>query len=131
MTKKHKPIAEQGQRQLRVGEQLRHALVGILRDHHLLDPDLVGRSVTVTQVKVSPDLKLATIFVHPLGGANTEQLVAALDRANGYFRGRLGHLVNLRFTPRLHFVADHSFDHVSRISELLDSPEIKRDIDQK
>src|SRR5262245_66354658 len=91
------------QRQLRVGEMLRHALSDILRAREIRDPDLEGVSVTVTQVKPSPDMRHATVFVQPLGGEKAEAIVNALNRHRGFLRGELGHAIELKFTPELRF----------------------------
>ncbi len=107
------------QRQLRVGEVLRHALAEVLRDAHVRDPDLAEKSITVTEVRVSPDLKTATAFVMPLGGAAAESALAALKRAAPYLRGQLGSRLSLRHTPRLNFEFDSSFDQAGRIDVLL------------
>ena len=112
-----------------MGEQIRHALVDIFADHHLLDPDLADKSITITEVKTSPDLKLATIFVVPFGmDKEIDRFVAALNRANGYFRGRLARMVHLKFTPRLNFIADRSFDRAVKIEQMFHRPEIARDL---
>ena len=115
-------------RQLRVGEELRHALVRVLERCRFDDPVLSDASITVTEVKVSPDLKAATAFVTPLGGQDLPVTVAALNRAAGYLRGQLGRELTLRYTPRLGFAADHSFDHAGRIQELLSRPKVRRDL---
>lgn len=87
------------QRQLRVGEEIRHALAQILARTEFRDPDLQDVNLTVTEVRISPDLKQATVFIVPLGGADSKVAVAALNRASGYIRGLLGQMVRLRFTP--------------------------------
>ncbi len=107
------------QRQLRVGEVLRHALAEVFRESHIHDPDLVERSITVTEVRVSPDLKNATAFVMPLGGAAAESVLPALKRAAPYLRGQLGRHLALRHTPSLRFEFDASFDQAGRIDALL------------
>ncbi len=107
------------QRQLRVGEVLRHALAEVLRESHIHDPDLAERSITVTEVRMSPDLKNATAFVMPLGGAAAESVLPALKRAAPYLRGQLGRLLTLRHTPALRFEFDASFDQAGRIDALL------------
>jgi ribosome-binding factor A len=117
------------QRQLRVGEELRHAVVHILDHAHFRDPDLVAASITVTEVRISPDLKSATVFVTPLGGQEMEQVVAALNRAQGYVRREIGRAVSLRHVPRLQFAADTSFDYSSHIDTLLQQPDVERDLD--
>lgn len=117
------------QRQLRVGEELRHAVARIFEHAHFRDPDLASQSITVTEVRVSPDLKSATAFVTPLGGADMERVVAALNRAQGYFRGELGRSLALKFVPRIAFAADTSFEYSSRIEALLHRPEVERDLE--
>lgn len=116
------------QRQLRVGEELRHALVRILSRGDLRDPELEGVRVTVTEVNVSPDLRNATAYVVPFGGGQAESLVAALNRAAGYVRGQLAQDVNLRHAPGIRFEIDRSFDHASRIDQLLHDPRVVRDL---
>jgi ribosome-binding factor A len=117
------------QRQLRAGELVRHTLVEILREEDLADPALAGVSVTISQVKISPDLKHAVCFVEPLGGENAPAVVAGLNRAAGLLRGRLGHLIDMRFTPSLKFVHDDSFDAATHMNRLLADPRVRRDID--
>ncbi len=117
------------QRQLRVGEELRHAVVRIFDHAHFHDPDLAGASITVTEVRVSPDLKNATAFVIPLGGLEMDRVVAALNRAQGYFRRELGRELSLRFVPRIHFAADTSFEYSSHIDDILHQPEVERDLE--
>ncbi len=110
------------QRQLRVGEEIRHALSAIMLRAEFRDPDLVGRVITVTEVRVSPDLRNATAFVLPLEG-EAEPMVAALQRASAYLRGQLAKMVKLRYLPALHFVHDESFDEATRIDRIMHSPE--------
>ena len=117
------------QRQLRVGEEVRHALVRILSRGDLHDPLLSTASVTVTQVEVSPDLQNATAFVVPLGGGQMDEVVRGLNRAAGFLRGQLGREVHLRFTPRLGFAADLSFDRADEVERLLHSPRVRRDLE--
>jgi len=116
------------QRQLRAGELVRHALVEILRAEDLADPDLAGVSVTVTEVRMSPDLRNATCFVEPLGGTQAGQVVAALNRSSKFVRGKLGHAIDLKFTPELKFIHDESFDEVARIGRLFDDPKVRQDL---
>lgn len=117
-------------RQLRVGEELRHAIIRILERTRFDDPELDdANTITVTEVKISPDLKNATAFVTPLGGEDLQTKVAALNRAAGYLRGQLGRELTLRHTPRLGFAADHSFDHAVKVQELLDRPNVRRDLE--
>ncbi len=107
------------QRQLRVGEELRHAVARIIESGDLRDPDLNDVVVTVTEVRVSPDLKNATAFVVPLGGANAEPIVAALQRARPFIRRQVAGMVNLRYAPDIRFERDGSFDEAGRIDSLL------------
>ena len=118
------------QRQLRVGELIRHALAEILQRGDVHDPALEGTVVTVPEVRMSPDLKLATAFVMPLGGKGGDEIVAALDRNKRYLRGEVAHRVNLRFAPELRFRIDTSFAEGERVDALLRSPEVRRDIDK-
>ncbi len=117
------------QRQLRVGELLRHVLVDILGRGELRDPDLVGASVTVTEVRISPDLRNAAVFVMPLGGSRTEEVVAALGRATPYLRRMIGQSVTMKYNPALRFMADHTFDEGSKIEGILRSPKVSRDLE--
>jgi ribosome-binding factor A len=119
------------QRQLRVGEMLRHALSDILRERDIRDPDLDGVSVTVTQVKPSPDMRHATVFVEPLGGENAGAIVRALNRHRGFLRGELGHVIALKFTPELRFVEDTSFAEAERIERILHSERVARDLGKR
>ena|GEM_PF-103005 len=116
------------QRQLRVGEMLRHALADILRRDEIRDPDLSGVSVTVTQVLPSPDMRHATAFVEPLGGQKAKEVIAALNRHKGFIRGEIGHLIALKFTPEFRFVEDTSFAEAQRIETLLKSSRVAADL---
>ena len=124
-----KGLRAPSQRQLRAGELVRHALVEILREEDLQDPALAGVSVTVTEVRVSPDLKHAICFVEPLGGEHATEMVAALNRVAKFLRGRLGHAVDLRFTPQLKFVHDRSFETAEAMNRLLADPRVRRDVE--
>ncbi len=117
------------QRQLRVGEVLRHALVEILREEDIRDPDLKGVSVTVTEVRPSPDMRHATAYVEPLGGKNADTIVNALNRHRGFLRGELGHRITLKFTPELRFLEDTSFADAAHIENILRSKKVARDLD--
>ena len=116
------------QRQLRVGEVLRHALSDILTRGEIRDPDLEGISVTVTQVKPSPDMRHATVFCEPLGGRNVATVLAALNRHKGFIRGHLGKMITLKFTPDLRFVEDTSFAEAEKIETILKSDRVARDL---
>lgn len=108
-----------GQRQLRVGEELRHVLAEVLGREELRDPLMRGVSVTVSEVRVSPDLRRATAFVMPLGGGDAGEIIAALNRAAAFLRGRMSRMVNLKYAPSLVFEADTAFDEASKIDALL------------
>ncbi len=116
------------QRQLRVGELVRHAVSDILSQGGVHDEALSGRIITVPEVRMSPDLKLATIYVMPLGGADTDLVVAALDRNKKFLRGEVAHRVNLKFAPDLRFRVDERFDEAERIEKLLRTPAVQRDL---
>jgi ribosome-binding factor A len=116
------------QRQLRVGEVLRHVLSEILARGDVRDPELEGVSVTVTQVKPSADMRHAIVFCEPLGGKNAERVIEALNRHRGYLRGVVGHAVRLRFTPELRFAEDDSFAEAEKIETLLKSARVQRDL---
>jgi ribosome-binding factor A len=116
------------QRQLRVGETVRHALAEILAHGNVHDPALEGHIITVPEVRMSPDLKLATIYVMPLGGRDTEVVIEALNRNKKFLRGEVAHRVNLKFAPDLRFRADDRFDEAERIEKLLRTPEVRRDL---
>lgn len=120
----------QGQRQLRVGEELRHALAWTLEEGNIRDPALAQHAVTVTEVSVSPDLRNATVFVVPLGGGQQAQadVLAGLTRVKPFLRHRIADRVRLRYVPDLTFAADSSFDTADRIETLLHSPEVARDL---
>ena len=116
------------QRQLRVGELIRHTLAEMLSRGEVRDPDLEGLVVTVTEVRPSPDLKVATVYVMPLGGIGGDLALAALGRAAPYLRGRIAREVELRFAPDLRFALDTSFDEATRIDKLLHSSRVARDL---
>ena len=116
------------QRQLRVGEALRHALAEVLNRNEIRDPDLDGVSVTVTQVKPSPDMRHATVFCEPLGGQNAKEIVTALNRHKGFLRGEMGHRITMKFTPELRFVEDESFAEAQKIEDILRSERVARDL---
>ncbi len=117
------------QRQLRAGELVRHSLAEILRESEVADPRLQGVSVTVTEVRVSPDLRHATCFVEPLGGVRADVVVDGLNHASRFLRGQLGRSIELRFTPDLHFVHDPSFSEAAHMNALFNRPEVRRDLE--
>jgi ribosome-binding factor A len=116
------------QRQLRAGELIRHALVEILREEEIADPDLAGVSVTVTEVRMSPDLRHAFAFIEPLGGQEAERVVAGLNRHARFLRGRLGREIDMKFTPDLKFAHDESFTEAARMDALFRDPRVARDL---
>ena len=116
------------QRQLRVGEELRHRLAELLRPGELRDPALHDANITVTEVRLSPDLRNATAFVMPLGGANAEEILSGLRRSAPFLKSRLARLIELRHMPNLAFAFDNAFDRAARISALLARPEVERDL---
>lgn len=107
---------------------LRHAISEILSRGEVRDPDLEGVSVTVTQVKPSPDMRHAMIYCEPLGGLNADRVITALNRHRGFLRGALGHTIRLKFTPELRFVEDQSFAEAERIETILKSAKVQRDL---
>ncbi|MBV8103851.1 MAG: 30S ribosome-binding factor RbfA [Hyphomicrobiales bacterium] len=112
----------------RVGELIRQAIAEILTRGDILDPALDRRPVTIPAVRMSPDLKLATVSVTPLGGRNSEATVAALNRHKKELRALVAHRINLKFAPDLRFAFDATFDAQARIDTLLKSPEVARDL---
>lgn len=137
--KPRKPAAKAGtvsQRQLRASEMIRHALVEVMRENEIRDEALVGVSVTVTEVRLSPDLKHATCFVEPLGaGVDTapvaghiDEIVKALNVHAKFLRGALGRHIEMRFTPDLRFRHDESFAAAERLNRLLDDPRVRADV---
>ena len=130
MPSHHKKDSSPGgsQRQLRVGEIVRHAVADILAQGGVHDPDLEGHIITVPEVRMSPDLKLATVYVMPLGGKDTDVVIAALARNKKFLRGEVAHRVNLKFAPDLRFRIDERFDEAERIEKLLRTPAVQRDL---
>ena len=130
MPRHHKksPAASGSQRQLRVGEIVRHAMADILAQGSAHDVDLEGHIITVPEVKMSPDLKLATIYVMPLGGRDSDKVIAALDRNKKFLRGEVARRVNLKFAPDVRFRVDDRFDEAERIEKLLRTPAVQRDL---
>jgi ribosome-binding factor A len=128
MSKRPGPDSSPSQRALRVGELIRHALAEILQRGEVHDPDLEGMVVTVPEVRMTPDLRQATVYVMPLGGRGGDALVEAFERNRKFLRGEIAHRVNLRYAPDLRFRLDTSFDEGDRIDALLRKPEVKRDL---
>ena len=119
------------QRQLRVGEAVRHALSDLLSRRELRDPALIDRSVTVSEVRVSPDMRNATAYICPLGGEEVETVLAGLSRAAPHINSRIAGMVRLRNAPRLTFLADPSFDQAEHIEQVLRTPAVARDLDHR
>jgi len=119
------------QRNLRVGEEIRHALASIFMRGEVHSMDLFGASITVSEVRVSPDLKNATAYVMPLAGKNKEGLMEALKKSAPELRHLISKRVKLRYTPRLFFMLDESYDEAARINNLLKKPEVARDLNSQ
>jgi ribosome-binding factor A len=122
--------AAPSQRQLRVGELVRHKLAEMLSRGEIHDDVLASYVVSIPEVRMSPDLRLATAYVMPLGGKDASPVIAALERNKRYIRGEIAHALNLKFAPELRFRFDDTFDEGARIDALLNSPEVRRDIDR-
>jgi ribosome-binding factor A len=132
---KHKNHRDQSpggsQRQLRVGELIRHAMSEMLTRGDVHDPVIEGHLITVPEVRMTPDLRLATIYVMPMGGRDTEKVLAAFEQHKKFLRAEIAHRVNLKFAPDLRFRIDERFAEAERIDKLLRSPQVKRDLDDK
>ncbi len=128
MTKRFEKNAGPSQRQLRVGELIRHELAAILSRGDIQDDVLTSHVVTVPEVRMSPDLKLATCYVMPLGGVDERPVLAALDKHKKHLRHEVARRVNLKFAPDLRFRRDETFDEASRIDALLRSERVQADL---
>src|SRR5690242_18890177 len=122
------PASGPSQRALRAGEVIRHAIADILSRGEVHDPVLEGHMITVPEVRMSPDLKLATIYVMPLGGRDEQAVVDALERNKRWLRGEIAHRVNLKFAPDIRFRIDERFEEAARIEKLLHTPRVQRDL---
>ena len=116
------------QRQLRVGELIRHELADMLSRGDIHDPVIEAHMITVPEVRMSPDLRLATVYIMPLGGRDEEAVLEALERHKRYIRGEISRRVNLKFAPEIRFRIDERFDEAERIEKLLRTPEVQRDL---
>ena len=116
------------QRQLRVGELIRHELADMLSRGNIHDPVIEAHLITVPEVRMSPDLRLATVYIMPLGGRDEEAVLEALERNKRYVRGEISRRVNLKFAPEIRFRIDERFDEAERIEKLLRTPEVQRDL---
>ncbi len=121
------PVAGPSQRQLRLGELVRHKVAEMLVRGEIHDDTLAGYVLSIPEVRLSPDLKLATIFIMPLGGADPKPALAALERHKRYIRGEVASAINLKFAPDVRFRFDDTFDEANRIDALLDSPKVRQD----
>jgi ribosome-binding factor A len=119
------------QRQLRVGELIRHALAELLARGEVHDPVIEGHMITVPEVRMSADLRLATIYIMPLGGRDAKDVQAALERNKRYLRGEIAHRINVKFAPEIRFRIDERFDEAERIEKLLRTPEVRRDLEKR
>ncbi len=128
MKKQH--AAGPSQRQLRVAEEIRHVLAGVFGRHEFRDPDLAAAEITVTEVRVTPDLKHAHVYVSRLGRSDVDTLLPALKRASAYLRGQVAHAMRLRYAPDLVFQPDHALDYAMKIDTLMHRPEVARDLEK-
>src|SRR3984957_12086398 len=119
------------QRQLRVGELIRHELAAMLSRGDVHDPVIEAHMITVPEVRMSPDLRLATIYIMPLGGRDEKDVLEALERNGRYVRGEIARRVNLKFAPEIRFRIDERFDEAERIEKLLRTPDVQRDLAEK
>jgi ribosome-binding factor A len=119
------------QRQLRVGELVRHAMAELLARGEVHDPVIEGHLITVPEVRMTADLRLATIYIMPLAGRDAEEVVAAFERHKKFLRGEIAHRVNLKFAPDIRFRIDERFAEAERIDKLLRSPAVKRDLEHE
>ncbi len=133
MPRQHRHDRERGpsQRQLRVGELIRHALAEMLTRGDVHDEVIERHLITVPEVRMTADLRLATIYVMPLGGRDANAVVEALNRHKRFLRGEIAHRINLKFAPEIRFCLDQRFEEAERIEKLLHSPDVKRDLDRE
>jgi ribosome-binding factor A len=134
MARRSKPNRDSGsmpsQRALRAGELVRHALAEIFSRGDVHDPVLEGHLITVPEVRMSPDLRLATIYVMPLGGRDLDQVLEAFERNKKFLRREIAHRINLKFAPDIRFLIDERFAEAERIEKLLRTPEVLRDLER-
>ena len=124
------PEKAPSQRQLRAGELIRHALAEILARGEVHDPVIENHVITVPEVRMTPDLRLATIYVMPLAGRDADEVVAAFERNKRFLRGELAHRVSMKFAPEIRFRIDERFEEAERIAKLLRTPDVQRDLDK-
>jgi ribosome-binding factor A len=130
MSKDNKPTGP-SQRMLRVGELVRHALAAMFARGEIEDDALRGSVITVPEVRMTPDLKIANAYIMPLGGLHAEEIVAALNRHRKFVRGRVAPQINMKFAPEVRFYVDDTFEEASRIDSLLRSDKVQRDLDDE
>jgi ribosome-binding factor A len=118
-------------RQLRVGEQLRHIISEVLSEGNIHDPEVSTTPVTVTEVQPSPDMRNATVYVVPLGGVNEEAVIKGLNRSSGFVQAEMARQLSMKFTPRLTFKKDASFEYGDHIDSLIRKTSAERSSDQK
>ena len=128
MKRKAEKDSGPGTRQLRVGEEIRHVLAGVFARRDFRDPELAEAEITVTEVRISPDLRHATVYFTRLGRKDAALLLPALRRAAAYLRGQLAHSVRLRVAPDLVFQVDEALEYAMHIDAVMRSPEVKRDL---
>ena len=126
----HKPTGP-SQRMLRVGELIRHKVSEMLIRGDIHDDVIAAHSITIPEVRISPDLKVATVYVMPLGGKDIKPVIEALTRNKKYIRAEVAHTLNLRYAPDLKFREDETFEEATRIDRLLDSPKVRQDVEKK
>src|SRR5271165_3431919 len=133
MARHHQAGSERGvsQRQLRVGELVRHVLADMLARGEVHDPVLEGHLITIPEVRMTADLRLATIYAMPLGGHDIDAVLAALNRNKSFLRGEIARRINLKFAPDIRFAIDDRFDEAERIEKLLRAPAVQRDLQNK
>ena len=127
----HSGAKAPSQRMLRVGELIRHRIAELLARGEVHDDVLASHVITIPEVRLSPDLKLATVYVMPLGGSDVKPVVEALTRKKKYLRAAVAGTLNLRYAPDLRFKEDKTFEEATRIDRLLDSPKVRQDIEKK
>ena len=116
---------------LRVGELIRHKIAELLTRGEVHDETLASHIVTIPEVRLTPDLRIATVYVMPLGGSDVKPVIEALARNQKFIRAEVAHTLNLRYAPELRFVEDETFEEATRIDRLLDSPKVRQDVEKK
>ncbi|ABI63289.1 30S ribosome-binding factor RbfA [Granulibacter bethesdensis] len=124
------PKGAPSQRQLRVAEEIRHVLAGVFARQEFRDPELATTTFTINEVRISPDLKHATVFISRLGSSEIEPLLPNLKRVATYLRGEVAKVMRLRYAPELHFQPDSALEYAMHVDSLLRRPEVKRDLDE-